>query len=732
MRALSSFVTVSRPGRVLLLLAIPIFASAASAQTPPPGTPGTVTLPLVEYDKLIERASRPAPPAERPPVPAVVARADMLVHATPSDVHGTITLQGEVLQDGRVKVPLVSGATLIEAQQGTAPVAVVTESGLTSAILSGPGPFTLTVSFGVEVVTEPGRASAPLPAVRAGTVRATIDVPGDSADVRVDRGLAGARSSSGGKTSVDVTLEPGVASRLSWSSREAVRAPKEARVVSDVKTLVTVAESDLRLASLFDISVLQGQPGRIDLQIPDGFEIVSVSGGSVETAGQQGSRVALAARDLSRRRYQFLVTLERTVPGGLQHTELAMPAVEGTQRETGEIAWEAMGTVDLTAPEAGPLRRMDVTEVNSALASLARSPLLAAFRYQRRGDERVPVAFDVRRFADAPVLGAVASDCVVTTLVSSEGRALTEFDLTVRNRGQLFLKVGLPKGATLLSAEVGGVSVKPVDAPDGARVPLVRSGFQPVGPYRVSFVYVEAGTTFDRKGEAEMKLPRVDLPITLMWWEVFLPERFKVRRFEGNAMAADLVQRVAPVSVGLASVASEEQERAEAVMARMGDLRPDQVGGVVVDTTGAVIPGATVTIVRGSYRQAATSAADGSFLFTAVPPGRVDVTVSLSGFKSFSSTLPSGGRTLRATLEVGSLQETVNVQAQTDVVQSQRQANLAQQAAAPSQNVTNLQRRISGVLPVRIDIPRTGQSFTFVRPLVLDEETALRFQYKAQ
>jgi hypothetical protein len=53
-------------------------------------------------------------------------------------------------------------------------------------------------------------------------------------------------------------------------------------------------------------------------------------------------------------------------------------------------------------------------------------------------------------------------------------------------------------------------------------------------------------------------------------------------------------------------------------------------------------------------------------------------------------------------------------------------------AQAPSQNVANLQQRLSGVLPVRIDIPRAGQSFRFVRPLVLDEETTMRFQYKAQ
>ena len=40
-----------------------------------------------------------------------------------------------------------------------------------------------------------------------------------------------------------------------------------------------------------------------------------------------------------------------------------------------------------------------------------------------------------------------------------------------------------------------------------------------------------------------------------------------------------------------------------------------------------------------------------------------------------------------------------------------------------SANVINLQRRVAGVLPIAIDVPRAGTSFAFVRPLVLDEET---------
>ena len=47
-----------------------------------------------------------------------------------------------------------------------------------------------------------------------------------------------------------------------------------------------------------------------------------------------------------------------------------------------------------------------------------------------------------------------------------------------------------------------------------------------------------------------------------------------------------------------------------------------------------------------------------------------------------------------------------------------------------SVNVQNLQKRAAGVLPVRLDVPRAGRAHTFVRPLVMDEETRVGFRYR--
>ena len=91
------------------------------------------------------------------------------------------------------------------------------------------------------------------------------------------------------------------------------------------------------------------------------------------------------------------------------------------------------------------------------------------------------------------------------------------------------------------------------------------------------------------------------------------------------------------------------------------------------------------------------------------------------------------------TLQMAGITETVNVTADGTslAINSLKIEGLVRQKqllelSMPSQNVLNLQKRVAGILPVRIEVPRSGRSYRFVRPLVVDEETKITFQYKSK
>lgn len=742
---------MTRTSLVLLLLAAS--ASAAEEKRPPQAPPGTVTLPLAEYDRLLDRAAKPPKRPEPPPVAAVLARADVRVRVASGTARGSMALDGEVFRTGPAEVRLLSGSTLLDARLTGRPLPLVSrDGGVHAAVLTGPAPFSVTLEWGGPVVTEPGRASFILPVPPAGSVRATIEVPGEQADIHVEPGLVTGRTAAQGRTVIEATLEPDSNTRVWWSSREAAAAPRAARFLSDVKTLVTVGEADLRMAALVDVTVLQGEPERFEVRLPEGFELTGASGSSLEKTEETPGVLVLVVREPERRRHQFLVSLERATAGGSLQAEAVLPTVEGAQRETGEAAVEGVGTLELTATESDGMRRMDVREAAASLRSLARQPALAAFRYQRKAGERPRLGLDVKRFPDAPVLAAVAERAVVTTLTTTQGRTLTEIALTVRNHAQPFLKVALPEGATLLSADVAGEAVKPVKGADGTRVPLLRPGFRPNGPYAVSFVYLQPGTPLGKKGEAELGLPSLDIPVNLLEWELFLPDRYQVKDFGGNVLPEAFGGwRFGEGGVPGGVVGGVMGGPARVDLSDTEAAGSGRLSGRVTDESGAPIPGATVTVEAFGFRRTTTSGVDGSFAVEGLPSGEVRVSTALSGFRSVSRSMrlaPSEAKAADVKLKVGGVEETLGVAAEApmgdagktstggtfqagDRISAAREADEPQQAA-PSANVFNLQRRVAGVLPVRVDVPRAGASYRFVRPLVVDEETTVRFRYKAR
>jgi len=733
---------------VAWMLVLPCFAAADELARPPVPAAGNVTLPLDEYNRLIELAGKPARKPDAPPVPYTMKCADLNFRVANESVQGTVQLQGEILHKGATKIPLTTGMAILDARQEGKGLPLALENGTHTAVLVGPADFAVTLDAGLPLSIEAGRASFSLPVPSAGSVRLALVVPGDHTNVRISLGLITSRSSEKGQTAIEATLVPGQPTNIWWTTRETATpvVPKEVRFLSDVKTLVSVSEADIRIAALADITVVQGEPSQFQIEVPAGFQITGATGASVESSEVESGVLTLKVTGPAQRSHEFLISMEKSISA--TRADAPFLSFKDAQRETGEVLVEGAGTIELTATESGGLKRIDFKEMNPSLRSLAHSPIEAAFRYHKQPNEKPALALEWTRFPDSSVIAAVAERAVVTTLVTTEGRSLTEIRLTIKNQAQPFLKVALPAGASILSAEVAGEKVKPVEGPDGNRVPLLRAGFRPVDSYTVSFVFMHSGAPFAKKGGSDLALPKMDVPINLLQWEVFLPEQYKVKDFAGDALAANLLP-AAWLDVSGPEGAPNGMARGYSVSNfEVLSLLPGQLGGIVVDPTGAMVPNAQLTVTQidtGAQRTVVTDNS-GRWIVSNLSTGRVKIAVNAFGFKRLVSQIDYNGGgpvPFNFALSVGAASELVEVTAANgrlsgystvDLERLQRDVrkNPEKQQMAASSNVTNLQQRISGVLPVRVDVPRAGNSYNFVRPLVLDEETKVSFTYKSK
>ena len=99
-----------------------------------------------------------------------------------------------------------------------------------------------------------------LPVPLAGSSLLTLELPGNHANVHVEPGIITKRDTVNGHTVIEASLEPGKQARIWWTTRE-VSAPvaqREVRFLSDVKSVVSVGDSQLRLTALCDVNVIQG------------------------------------------------------------------------------------------------------------------------------------------------------------------------------------------------------------------------------------------------------------------------------------------------------------------------------------------------------------------------------------------------------------------------------------------------------------------------------------------
>jgi hypothetical protein len=578
----------------------------------------------------------------------------------------------------------------------------------------------------------------------------TLELPGNHANVRVEPGLVTSRTSVNGNTIVEAALEPGKAARVWWTTREiaAPVAQREVRFLSDVKTVVSVGDSEVRLTAYCDVNVIQGEAAEFKMELPAGYDLTAASGTTLESSEVVNGTLTLRVHDPAKRNHQFLIAIERTN----RETKVEAPllAVAGAQRETGELLVEGVGAMELIAKESGGLRRMDVREAAPITRSLAHFPLQAAFRYNRRASDAPKLNLEWTQFPDANILSAVAERATVTTLTTVEGKSLTEVTLRVRNHAQPFMKVDLPAGAQLLSAEVEGERVKPVkgEGNDGSRVPLLRTGLDSSRAYTVSFVYQNAGARFAKSGAYDMGLPKVDIPINVLTWEVSLPDRLEVKQFGGNATAAEYLP--AATQDMLASNFENFDDLDVNVVAQneveLSNLQPGQIGGIVTDMTGAVVPNATVNVTNNQTGATLSTRSDseGRWVIAGATPGPTRVAVVAPGFNPTQHELNLVAMQpglIGTQLQVGTVTDTVTVTG-TGVnsmtidgvrkIEELARQNRALQLQTPSANVMNLQRRVAGILPVRIDVPKSGRSYRFVRTLVLDEETRISFNYKSK
>src|SRR3954464_3990705 len=145
------------------------------------------------------------------------------------------------------------------------------------------------------------------------------------------------------------------------------------------------------------------------------------------------------------------------------------------------------------------------------------------------------------------------------------------------------------------------------------------------------------------------------------------------------------------------------------------------VRGTVTDSSGGVLPGATVTVANAGTKAVVTAVTDDRGGYLAVLfPGTYDLKVELSGFKTYEqkgiTISPDITRGIDVKLEVGQQSETITVTAQQEVIQTETGAREGVLSAKQIDNLSVIGRsalELLRILPGVVTEFNQGESVSF-------------------
>jgi hypothetical protein len=526
----------------ILLLAL-FVATPARAQDP---EPERVIMKLDEFLRLYETAKKLQEEPEKPPHDHAIASVRYAGEVVfdgdePRSAVFKARMRLEVLaKKGWARVPILPATVALDAARIAGKDApVVIENGWYTLVTDRRGSVDLDLEFGAAVTTAEGSSGIVFDLSPSGATTVTLAVP---AAEELDFTVANAKIQSdrvvGKSRVVEASLPATGALSIQWQREIPEATKQDARIYSEVYTLVGLGEGVMRATATVQDTIMFAGVDKLDLGLPKGMTVLDVKGPGIrDWKATPDGKLEVLLNYAAEGSYGLTVELEKVIG---KDEKVEAPIVEplGVHRAKGWVGVEARGNLEIAGGKVTGATPVDVRSLPAAILGITGQPVLLGYKYLG-GQATIPL--EVEEHADVDVLVTLLDETRARTMWTLEGRRLTSVKYRIRNNRKQFLRLALPEGSELWSASVGGRAVQPAQAGDGrVMIPLVRS--QEAGgalaAFEVEVVYVENGKppADSGRGELAAKLPRADAPSTYVAWTIYAPNDAKMirRTYDGG------------------------------------------------------------------------------------------------------------------------------------------------------------------------------------------------------
>jgi hypothetical protein len=402
---------------------------------------------------------------------------------------------------------------------------------------------------------------------RTAVTRFDCAFPEEGLEPRLDTAVQSEVTAAPGTTRLQATLRPTTRVHLVGFKSMGEEDGQPAKVYAEASTLLSVGERALEVFTVIRYKILYAGAKRFDIDIPRDMTVVSADGeGAFRYAIEAGEGGATVLRGETafpiRNDYEISLRLKRQIPkpdgAGGATFDVPLPRCAGVERENGWLAVEVPGKLKLNEVDRADALAVDVRQLPQEMVTSAVSPIIKAYRYHAAGSR---IRLSAVRLPEIEPKSGSVDRVRAFSVVSAEGKVLTDLKISLRNRLSPTLALEVPEGVEVRSAHLDGVAIQPSRDEKGRLVlPLKRSeGTERLKPFTVQVVLESRVDPLGLAGERRLALPAIALPVSSAEWSVFLPSNNAYSGLEGDVdpepLAAEAswhqpVGSAAPVRVG--------------------------------------------------------------------------------------------------------------------------------------------------------------------------------------
>jgi len=439
-----------------------------------------------------------------------------------------------ILQEGWVELPIVSetaAPVALRVDGAPAPFGRL-KNGFLQCMLRGTGTHAVECEFLAPISRNDGKAAFSFACPKTPATVMTLHVKEAGVTIESEKAIDINPLPNEGESAAELAFAPGDTLMAAWQVPIPEPPPLpvvQAQFECTVNTLVTFEDQCAACTSSLVFKALRGEANLFRFSLPPGINILRAAAESATSrtsVEEERQVVEVSTSRVVGDNVSVEVVYELPYPekGPLR---AVLPTALDVVRQSGYLAVTARASAEI-APGSVPAAYapLETAQTPAVLRALSSTALLHAFKYAGTPE---PIAFDVTRLDTAPIRVANVDRCALETTCLRDGITMTHARYVVRNNIKQFMRIVLPKGAELLSAEVDGNVVRPVREPgtQASLIPLLASAVtgRKSLPFPVDVFYLEKRPPLAwRPGAITFDAPVIDILATEMAWTVFLPE----------------------------------------------------------------------------------------------------------------------------------------------------------------------------------------------------------------